>query len=75
MRLRADRAGGLRAGQLTTEAAGPASYGSNRPRLRLRALGTDRDDLAGHELLLRRRPGDPALARLGRRAARLRAEA
>jgi hypothetical protein len=33
-----------------------------------------RDDLPGLEILLRRRPGDPALAMLGRRAARLRAE-
>jgi len=34
-----------------------------------------RDDLPGLELLLRRRGGDPALAMLGRHAARLHAEA
>ena len=34
-----------------------------------------RDDLPGLELLLGRRPGDPALAMLGRHAARLRSEA
>jgi hypothetical protein len=33
-----------------------------------------RDDLPGLELLLRRRPGDPRLALLGRHAARLRAD-